>query len=194
VPTDCTQANDGVGCCDPAGVLHYCDQNGSLTDQPCTGGMVCGWDPNKNYYDCVPPPGGADPSGQSPMACGSGSTSTSSSSGSTSSGATGTWTSIYGHIFGPSGTSSCVAGGGCHTSQIKGGFKCGTSKASCYSGIVASGYVVTGSGASSSPLVQPGSSPLCGSLGGNMPQGGKCVSAADVAEIKSWLANGAQND
>jgi hypothetical protein len=196
VPTDCNGANGGVGCCDPSGVLHFCDQNSQLVDQPCDPGTVCGWDPNQQYYDCVSPPGGPDPSGTEPIACsggGSTSSSTSSSSGSTSSGAAATWTSLYGHVFGPGGSSSCVAGGGCHTT-LRGGFKCGTSKDSCYNGIVNSGLVNLGGSASSSPLVSPSQSPLCGSLGGNMPQGGTCVSSANLNEIKSWLANGAQND
>jgi hypothetical protein len=194
----CNDTNSGIGCCDSAGVLHYCNTQMTVTDQPCTGGTVCGWSAANGYYDCVPPPGGADPSGTNPIACGGGSTSSSSSSSSstsssTSSGGGVTWTQLYNGIFGPTGTSSCVAGGGCHT-FTQSGFKCGTSKSTCYTGMVNAGLVTPGSSASSSTLADPATSPLCGSLGGSMPKGGTCVTSSQVNQIKSWLASGAPNN
>jgi hypothetical protein len=51
-----------------------------------------------------------------------------------------------------------------------------------------------GPDASSSVLVEPGKSPLCGSLGGNMPKVGACVSSDQLTAIHAWLAAGAQND
>jgi hypothetical protein len=104
-----------------------------------------------------------------------------------------TWTQIYTAMFGPSGTSSCVKNGGCHT-NTQSGFKCGTSKSTCYNGIISSGLVTAGGGASSSSLVDPQTSPLCGSLGGNMPKNGTCISSAQLTQIKSWLAAGAPNN
>jgi hypothetical protein len=199
VPTTCAEANNDVGCCDPSGVLHYCTQQMTVADQPCTGGTVCGWDPTHGWYDCVAPPGGADPSNQNPIACGGGGGGTgggtTSSTTTTGSGGGGgvTWTQLYNGIFGPSGTSSCVAGGGCHT-VLQGGFKCGTSKSSCYNGIVGSGLVTTGAQAPSSVIADPAQSPLCGSLGGNMPKGGTCVTSTQIQQIKSWLADGAPNN
>jgi hypothetical protein len=179
--------------------VYFCDA-GQLATLDCAGnGLSCGWNDTAGYYDCVTSATGPDPSGTYPMACGgssgstSSSSSSSSSSGTTSSGSATTWTQLYNGIFGPSGTSSCVAGGGCHTTS-QSGFKCGTSKSSCYSGIVSSGLVTTGSGAPGSALVTAGYSPLCGSLGGNMPQGGTCVSSTKLAQIKSWLAAGAPNN
>jgi len=70
VPTTCAQANESFGCCDPAGVLFYC-QTGSTTlvKKSCTGGKVCGWDSTSTYYNCVAAPGGDDPSGTHAIAC-----------------------------------------------------------------------------------------------------------------------------
>lgn len=104
-----------------------------------------------------------------------------------------TWTDLYDTIFGQSGSSNCAKNGGCHTSS-QSGFKCGTSKAACYNGMVSAGLVTPGADASSSVLVDPQSSPLCGALGGNMPKGGTCVTGSQVQQIKAWLANGAPND
>jgi hypothetical protein len=105
-----------------------------------------------------------------------------------------TWTSIYDTVFGPSGSSPCAINGSCHT-QNDHGFACGTTKTSCYNGFVSAGYISPGSGASSSSLVDPSSSPLCGSLGGNMPRSyGTCVTDAQVANIQTWLASGAPDN
>jgi hypothetical protein len=104
-----------------------------------------------------------------------------------------TWTLLYNTVFGPNGTSNCSANGGCHTA-IQNGFKCGTTKASCYDGMVSAGLVTPGSDASSSILVDPQDSPLCGSLGGTMPKTGQCVSDAQIDKIQAWLAAGAPNN
>jgi hypothetical protein len=198
-PLTCNDTNGGAGCCDPGGVLHYCDTMMNVVDQPCDPGMVCGWSKLNNYYDCVAPPVTSDPSNQFPIACGGGgggtssSSSSASSSSSTGGGGSTTWTQIYTTMFGPQGTSACSKNGGCHT-NTQSGLKCGTSKSTCYTGFVNSGYVAPGANASSSALVNPVKSPLCGSLGGNMPKNGNCITAAQLAQIKSWLANGAQND
>jgi hypothetical protein len=204
----CAEVDEGVGCCDASGAVRFCTSTSTSAETlACGSGKVCGWNADKSFYDCVAFPGGAEPGGKYPLLCsavtGSSSSSTSSSSSSsTSSSSTSasssgtpavTWTQIYNGVFGPSGSSSCVKGGGCHT-FAQSGFKCGTSKDTCYNGIVASGYVNPGAGAASSDLVNPSSSPLCGSLGGNMPKGGGCVSAAHLADIKSWLSAGAPND
>ncbi len=104
-----------------------------------------------------------------------------------------TWTEIYDTVFGPSGTSNCSAGGGCHTKN-QSGFTCGTTKTTCYTGMVNAGLVTAGTNASSSELVTQGSSPLCGTLGGSMPKTGSCVTAAQITEIKEWLATGAPDN
>jgi hypothetical protein len=203
-PLTCGDTNGGAGCCDGGGVLHYCDTMMNVVDQVCDPGMVCGWSKLNGYYDCVAPPSKSDPSGQFPIACGGGGGSTSASSSSatsssvSSSASTGggggpTWTQIYGTVFGPQGTSACSQGGGCHT-NTQSGFKCGTTKSACYTGFVNAGWVTPGANASASLLVNAAKSPLCGSLGGNMPKNGNCITSAQLAEIKSWLAAGAQNN
>ena len=201
-PLTCNDTNGGAGCCDAGGVLHYCDTMMNVVDQVCNGGQVCGWSGANGYYDCVAPPVKSDPSNQFPIACGGGggstsatssSASSSSSSSSTGGGGGVTWTQVYGTMFGPQGTSACSKGGGCHT-NTQSGFKCGSSKATCYTGIINSGLVTAGASASSSALVDPAKSPLCGSLGGNMPKNGSCITAAELTQIKSWLAAGAQNN
>jgi hypothetical protein len=104
-----------------------------------------------------------------------------------------TWTELYGSYFGIGAPADCSRNGGCHTNS-KSGFKCGSSKSTCYSGIVSAGYVSPGAGASSSALADPSQSCLNGSLGGNMPTSGYSFNSSDVAKIQSWLGNGAQND
>lgn len=186
-PVTCGDVNDAKGCCDTDGVLHYCNSKMNIVNRTCPAGQVCGWSTTGNYYECVAPPATSDPSGQVPMACGGGSSST------TGGGVVVTWTQIYGTIFGPQGTSSCSRNGGCHT-IVKDGFKCGTTKGTCYAGFVSSGMVTPGAAAPSSDLGTTVLSPLCGSLGGSMPKDGKCVTAAQVEQIKAWLSNGGQND
>jgi hypothetical protein len=69
-PLTCATVHDMEGCCDKSGVLHYCDQNMSLTSQMCSAGQVCGWNSGTGYYDCVPPPSQEDPLGLNSIACG----------------------------------------------------------------------------------------------------------------------------
>jgi hypothetical protein len=69
-PLTCEGADGGTGCCDANGVLWFCDTMQMLYEQPCMGGTVCGWNAFHGYYDCVAPPGGADPSDTYPIACG----------------------------------------------------------------------------------------------------------------------------
>jgi hypothetical protein len=104
-----------------------------------------------------------------------------------------TWTELYAGIFGPTGTSSCSLNGGCHTGTNY-PFSCGTTATSCFTGLVNVGLITPGANASSSTLVDPNSSPLCGTLGGTMPQSGACVTDAQIAQIKAWLATGAPDN
>ncbi|MBK8254189.1 MAG: hypothetical protein IPK82_16170 [Polyangiaceae bacterium] len=130
-----------------------------------------------------------------PSEVGGGGTGGSGAAGGTGGGAGGdvTWTSLYNTVFGPNGTSNCAANGGCHTA-IQNGFKCGTTKTACYDGMVAAGLILTGADAPNSRLVDPDTSPLCGTLGATMPNVGKCVTDAQIDKIKSWLNAGAPNN
>ncbi|MBI5610295.1 MAG: hypothetical protein HY902_15565 [Deltaproteobacteria bacterium] len=63
VPSQCPGVSY-QGCCDN-NTLKYCENNTIYTFQ-CTN-KACGWDPINKYYACTD--GGADPSGQYPLAC-----------------------------------------------------------------------------------------------------------------------------
>ena len=67
VPTTCAQADGLYGCCIGQD-LYYC-LSGTVIEQTCKNGRVCGWSASNAYYGCVAPPGGADPSGIYPIAC-----------------------------------------------------------------------------------------------------------------------------
>jgi hypothetical protein len=141
-------------------------------------------------------PSSSSTTGPSSSTTGPGSSSTAaSSSTSTSSGAV-SWTDdIYNPIFGPSGTSPCSVNGSCHT-HSQSGLTCGTDQTTCYNGFVSYGMVVPGSGATSqSTIVNPATSPLCGTLGGNMPRSGyACITDAQITTITNWLAAGAPDN
>jgi len=73
VPTTCTGADDGVGCCGPDGKNYYCNTPaGPVVAQACPTGTTCGWgtEGHQSFYGCVT--GGAgqsDPSDTYPIAC-----------------------------------------------------------------------------------------------------------------------------
>ena len=69
-PLTCDSVDGAVGCCDSQGVNWFCDIQMQVQRVPCAGGTACGWDAAHGWYDCVPPPGGADPTNTYPMACG----------------------------------------------------------------------------------------------------------------------------
>jgi hypothetical protein len=218
-PTTCTETDDGVGCCDPGGtILYYCTKEGVMMTKTCASGQTCGWDSANVWYDCGASPGGPEPTHTYPMACGGNGTTIGSSSGGTSSSSTSggstsgsstsssssssasssgtsavTWTELYNGVFGTSGTSNCALSSACHL-HTQSGFQCGTTKTTCYDGLVSAGLVMPGAGASSSVLVTSGQSPLCGSLGGNMPRQGACVTSAQLAQIQAWLGSGAPDN
>jgi hypothetical protein len=133
--------------------------------------------------------------GETPPRGSGGSTSASATaSESTGVGAPGTWSELYSNYFGKGGAADCSASADCHIDSKK-GFKCGGDKATCYAGMIASGNVVVGPNAASSPLLDPAQSPLCGIGTGNMPPDCKySFSAAAVADIKQWLMAGGGND
>jgi hypothetical protein len=68
-PASCSEANGSVGCC-VGNVLYYCgSSSSSVKTKTCSGSEACGWNSSDSYYGCVSSPGGADPSGQNPIAC-----------------------------------------------------------------------------------------------------------------------------
>ncbi|MBX3188360.1 MAG: PQQ-binding-like beta-propeller repeat protein [Labilithrix sp.] len=102
-----------------------------------------------------------------------------------------TWTQLYAQYFGPGTPGHCSGTGGCHT-NMRGGFKCGTTKATCYQGMVDAGLIDTTNGAASSIGIV-GQSPLAW-LGGGMPLDNDAPNPAAAAAVQSWVAAGAKND
>ena len=102
-----------------------------------------------------------------------------------------TWTQIYAQYMGPGTPGHCSGTGGCHT-NARAGFKCGTTKAECFAGLVQSGLVTPANGAQS-PIAMDGQSPLVW-LGGGMPLDDNAPNPAGAAAVKAWVAAGAKNN
>ena len=102
-----------------------------------------------------------------------------------------TWTALYNQYFGPGTPGHCSGTGGCHT-NVRGGFKCGTDKDTCYAGLVAASLIDVNDPAQST-LAIPGASPLAW-FGGGMPIDNPAPNPAAAAAIEAWVAAGAPND
>jgi PQQ-like domain len=100
-----------------------------------------------------------------------------------------TFTELYQNWLGPQTPGHC-GNVGCHQT-LRGGFKCGDSKASCFDGLVASGLVLPAMpkasriGASDSPLSW---------FGGGMPLDNPVLDPKGADAVTSWLTSGAKND
>ena len=103
-----------------------------------------------------------------------------------------TWTQVYTQYFGPTSVGGC-AGSSCHQTNVA-GFQCGTSKDTCYQGLVSVG-LITPATPTKSPIVSASKSPLLwfNARGGNMPLGGGPNAAAKSA-VAAWVKAGAQNN
>jgi hypothetical protein len=99
-----------------------------------------------------------------------------------------TWTQIYAAYLGPGTPGHCSGTGGCHT-NTRGGFKCGTTKAACYDGLVDAG-LITPNNPAQSPLGIVGQSPLVW-LGGGMPLDNGSANPAAGAAVQAWVNAGA---
>ena len=102
-----------------------------------------------------------------------------------------TWTSLYATYFGPNTPGHC-GNTSCHKTTNT-GFKCGTTKATCYSGLVAAG-LVNATTPSKSTIVDPALSPLAWINGGPMPKDNAVPNAAAKAALQAWVALGAPNN
>lgn len=103
----------------------------------------------------------------------------------------GTWSYVYANDIGP-GTPGHCGDSGCHSSS-RGRFLCGTTKDSCYSGLIASGLVST-SLKEKSALVSKTGVLAWFDLNGNMPQDEAKPNAQAATDVTAWLTAGAQND
>lgn len=102
-----------------------------------------------------------------------------------------TWTQLYAQVFGPGTPGHCSGTGGCHT-NTRGGFKCGTSKETCYQGLVAA-RLIDSANPSASALASEAESPLVW-FGGGMPLDNPDPNPEAAALVKAWVLAGAKND
>jgi hypothetical protein len=103
-----------------------------------------------------------------------------------------TWTTVYTQYF-ASGTPGHCSASGCH-STTRSGFACGTSKTSCYNGLVRAGLIDTTDPASSE-LIDPNLTPLAWfGTGGSMPKGQATTNNAAAAAVQAWVLAGALNN
>jgi hypothetical protein len=106
-------------------------------------------------------------------------------------GAADTWTYVYTTYFGR-GTPGHCGNAGCHQ-KIQSGFMCGTTKDTCYNGLVAKRLI--GTKEATQPLVDPKLTPLAWfDTNGAMPQDDAVPNAAAVKDVQAWVAAGAKND
>lgn len=102
-----------------------------------------------------------------------------------------TWTQLYTQYFGPNTPGHCSGTGGCHT-NLRGGFKCGTTPNDCYEGLVAA-QLIDFTHPSASRLIDENESPLAW-FGGSMPLDNLAPNPAAAAAVKAWVEAGARND
>jgi hypothetical protein len=96
-----------------------------------------------------------------------------------------TWTYLYSYYFGANTPGHC---GDCHHSTYA-GFRCGSSKYSCYAGMVDAG-LINAQAPGTSTLGDPSRSPLSW-FGGSMPKDAPNANPQAAGLVKSWLNAGA---
>jgi hypothetical protein len=112
-----------------------------------------------------------------------------SDAGATDGGQALTWSSIYAEAFAP-GTPGHCGNSGCHETTNS-GFACGTTAATCLSGMIAKGLLST-TDPTASTLGNTASSPLRWvSTSGVMPADNKTAEPALGADIEAWIKAGA---
>jgi hypothetical protein len=102
-----------------------------------------------------------------------------------------TFTELYTKFLGPGTPGHCSGTGGCHTTP-HGGFKCGTTQATCYQGLVDAGLIDPAHPAQSE-FAKDDESPLSW-FGGGMPLDNAEPNDEAAAAVKSWIAAGAKNN
>lgn len=105
-----------------------------------------------------------------------------------------TYTELFAQYFAP-GTPGHCATAGCHADPGHNVWLCGTSKESCYAGMVNVG-LINPAKPQASMIIDPTLSPLTwiDPAGGNMPLDAPGANAAGRDAIRAWVAAGAQNN
>lgn len=101
-----------------------------------------------------------------------------------------TWSTVYSRYFAATNSLGGCGAAGCHATS-QGRFKCGTTAAECFAGLVAA-KLIDPANPSASKLVDVDRSPLVW-FGGSMPPKGATNQTA-TDEIKAWVAAGALED
>ena len=99
-----------------------------------------------------------------------------------------TWSALYTQYF-AKGTIGHCGNVGCHSIK-RGGFKCGKTKTSCYSGLVAAKLIST-SNPSSSKLISSTTPLSWFGTGGPMPKDQKQTNQAAADAVTAWVKAGA---
>ena len=99
-----------------------------------------------------------------------------------------TWTTIYADYFGAGSLGGCGSSS-CHEST-QSGFKCGTTKSTCYTGLVNAGFIDTKNPSESTFISKTDSPVMWFNSNASMPIGGG-ASAKAKADIGAWVAAGA---
>jgi hypothetical protein len=103
-----------------------------------------------------------------------------------------TWTALYDKYFGP-GTVGHCGNSGCHKTT-RSGFACGTTKTSCYSGMVRKG-LVDPANPTRSILGDKNTTPLAWfGTGGPMPKDKAVKNSAAAKAVRAWVLAGAPSD
>jgi hypothetical protein len=103
-----------------------------------------------------------------------------------------TWTYVYNRYFG-TGTPGHCGKSGCHR-VLNTGFKCGTTKNTCWNGLVAKGLIDTAAPAKSL-LMDASQSPVAWfNPKGPMPLDNDVPNAQASADVRQWILAGAKNN
>jgi hypothetical protein len=99
-----------------------------------------------------------------------------------------TFTEIFRDFLGPGTPGHCTS---CHARSV-GGFRCGTTKADCYAGLVAFG-LISPQAPLQSLMIEDGASPVSW-FGGTMPEDAPEPNERARAAVTAWVEAGARND
>jgi len=104
-----------------------------------------------------------------------------------------TYTQLFTNWF-AAGTPGSCANGNCHGNTSNGGWKCGQTAATCFTGMTGKGFVNTTTPKNSS-IISATNSPLRWfSPSGNMPQNNAVANADGKKAVLAWVCAGAKNN
>jgi hypothetical protein len=102
-----------------------------------------------------------------------------------------TWTEVYDKLLGPNTPGHCGGPGRCHSTE-RSGFMCGTTKDSCFQGLL-DAKLIDPANPPASAIISPVESPLSW-FGGGMPLDLDEANPAAAASLTAWVRAGAKKD